>query len=84
MIFEPVLALGWKDPGSKPGPLLVLYCGDDVESAQKACDAALDSGVVSFARVVRGPFPGGGQLMAASSPTHRYEPPGPLIPATGR
>jgi hypothetical protein len=81
VIFEPCISIGWGKIGPKGAQLLILFAGDDIELAQKAADEALASGLVSYTRVIRGPFPGASQLMAASGPGHCYQPPGPTLPA---
>jgi hypothetical protein len=83
MIFEPVIAVGWREVGPKGAPLTVLYCGADVEAAAAVVNSCLDNGSIAYGRVFRGQLLGG-QLMYAASTTHRPEPIGQTVyPAGG-
>jgi hypothetical protein len=80
MTHDIVLGVGWLAPKSKPTPILILYCGDDVEAAEDVLNDALDSGTIGFGRVFRGQGLGG-QLMWSGTSTNRPQIAGPVFPA---
>lgn len=65
-----VLAVGFKEPGPKGAPLVVLYVGEDVEVARDVLEQALDAATIVYGRVYRGQGLAG-QLIFAAGPKTR-------------
>jgi hypothetical protein len=79
----PVLALGFKEPGTKPSAILVLYFGIDAEAGAAAVNQAFAAGTIAAGYVLRGQQVFAGQLLHYVTESHRPAPAGELIPAGG-
>jgi hypothetical protein len=79
----PIVALGFKEVGAKPQPLLIIYSGFDSEAGASALHRALDDKSIAVGYVLRGKQPFSGQLLHYADADNRSPlGPSPLIPAS--